>query len=846
MRLTHGAAIALVLCMAAPAGSQEARPVYRDAKAPLEARVADLMARLTLDEKILLLAGESSMALHPIPRLGIPAVKMTDGPTGVRSPDGKPATVFPVGVALAASWNPELAGAVGAAIARETKAHGADVLLAPTVNIVRTPHWGRNFETYSEDPWLTSRIGLGYVRGAQGEGIGVSIKHFAANNQESYRFVVDSVIDARTLREIYLPAFEAVVREADPWSVMASYNKINGTHAAENRWLLTDLLKKEWGYQGFVVSDWGATHATAAAANAGLDLEMPGPPKHFGDKLKAAVVAGEVSPAQIDDNARRMVRLIVRSGVIERGKSREPAAQPLRQADIARKAAEEAMVLLKNNGVLPLDRSIRSLAVIGPNADVVRIQGGGSSNVVPFETQTPLEALRAALPGVRITYEKGVDNEETPPAADPKLFSPGTNRGETGLSASYFMTADASGPPTKTERVTRFVRWISGNVAGPKATGYAAIRWDGMFWPRTSGVHAFSIRGTGMPRVTLDGKVILEKASKVVPDNRDVLGFPVPRRTVQVELEAGRGYPIRVDYANGGTPYENLSFGVREPLPAFEAAVAAARAADAVIVIVGSSSTTEGEGYDRTSLDLPGEQNRLVEAIAAANPRTAVVVNAGAAMTMPWHERAPAILGMWLPGEGGAATLADVLTGKVNPSGKLPVTFLQRTEDDPVDLKSSKSVYSEGLLVGYRGYRARGIKPLFPFGHGLSYTSFDYSALRLPARVAGDEPATARLTIRNTGKRDGQEIVQIYVEPVEPEPGGPPRTLRAFGKVAIPAGGRRDVALTLDPRAFSTYDPKVGGWRVRPGAYRVLAGASSEDIRQVSTVHVDPTDRTAR
>lgn len=841
MRL--GAAIALTLATTAPAGSQEAAPVYRDAKASVEARVADLMARLTLDEKILLLAGESSMALNPIPRLGIPAVKMTDGPTGVRSPDGKPATVFPVGVALAASWNPDLAATVGAAVARETKAHGADVLLAPTVNIVRTPRWGRNFETYSEDPWLSGRMGLGYVRGVQGEGVGVSLKHFAVNNQESYRFVVDSVVDQRTLREIYLPAFEMVVREADPWSVMASYNKINGIYAAENRWLLTDLLKKEWGYKGFVVSDWGATHTTAEAVNAGMDLEMPGPPKHFGDKLKAAVAAGQVTQAQIDDNASRMVRLIVRSGVIERGAAREASATPLRQSAIARKAAEEAMVLLKNNGVLPFDRTIKSLAVIGPNADVVRMQGGGSSNVVPFETQTPLDALRAALPGVRITYEKGVDNEETPPAADSKLFSPDVKRGEAGLTGSYFMTADASGEPTKTERVTRFVRWISGNVAGPKATGYAAIRWDGLFWPRASGVHEFSVRGTGAPRVTLDGKVILEKSSKVIPDNRDVLGFPVPRRTVQVMLEAGRGYPIRIDYANGGTPYENLSFGVREPQPSFDAAVAAAKGADAAIVIVGSSSTTEGEGYDRANIDLPGEQNRLVEAIAAANPKTAVVVNAGAAMTMPWHEKAPAIVSMWLPGEGGAAALADVLTGKVNPSGKLPVTFPQRTQDDLADLKTSKSAYSEGLLVGYRGYRARGVTPLFPFGHGLSYTSFAYSPLKVPTRATGAGTVTVRLALRNTGKRAGQEVVQLYVEPVEPQAGEPTRALRAFQKVAIPAGGSRNVVLTLDPRAFSAYDTKAGGWQVRPGAYRVLAGASSDDIRQVGIVRIDATAR---
>ncbi|MET0245941.1 MAG: glycoside hydrolase family 3 C-terminal domain-containing protein, partial [Sphingomonas sp.] len=703
----------------------------------------------------------------------------------------------------------------------------------------RTPRWGRNFETYSEDPFLTAQIAIGYVNGVQGQGVGVSVKHFAANNQETQRFFVDSIVDERTLREIYLPAFEAVVKEAKPWSVMAAYNRVNGTYAAEHSWLLNTLLKGEWGFNGFVVSDWGATHSTAPAVIGGLDLEMPGPPTHFGEKLKAAVTAGEVTPAQIDAAATRIVRLLLWSGAIDRGEARTPDPAPMRHADVARDAAAEGIVLLKNAGVLPLDPAIRTLAVIGPNADVARIQGGGSSAVEPFDLVTPLQALRAALPGVTITYAKGVDSEETPPGAQADLFTPGDDPSIHGLTATYYSTPDASGAPIRGEVATSFLKRISGNIAGPQVTGYTALRWEGRFWPKISGRYEFSVRGTGNATIVFDGKTVLEKATPSTPDIRDVLGFPIPRRTVSVDLVAGRSYPIRLDYRTGQTPYEYLSFGVREPTPSFDDAVAAARSADAVVVLVGSSSTTEGEGYDRTSLDLPGDQNRLVEAVTTANPRSVVVVNAGAAMTMPWAEKAAAILDMWLPGEGGSAALADILFGRVNPSGKLPVSFLARTEDDRVELKGSRATYSDGLQVGYRGYEAHGIKPLFPFGHGLSYTRFDYSGLKAPARVRGDVPVNVRLTVRNSGSRPGKEVVQLYVAPAVPVEGEAGRQLRAFAKVEIPAGKARHLTLTLDPRAFAFYDVATGAWQVRPGSYRLMVGSSSEDIRGEIVVAVD-------
>jgi beta-glucosidase len=815
------------------------RMVFRDKTAPVEARVADLMSRLTLDEKISLLAGATSMTAHAIPRLGIPELKMTDGPTGVRSPEGKPATVFPVGVAIAATWNPALAGEVGGAIAEEARGYGASVLLAPTVNIVRTPRWGRNFETYSEDPWLTGQMALGYVNGVQSKGVGVSIKHFAANNQETNRFFVNSAVDERTMRELYLPAFETVVKTAEPWSVMASYNKLNGTYASENPWLLTEVLKKQWGFKGFVVSDWGATHSTAKAVNAGLDMEMPGPPEHFGPKLVKAFAAGEVSTAQIDENARRMVRLLVRSGVIDGTAGKGGEVGGAAHAAVSRRAAEEAIVLLANKGLLPLDPAIRMLAVIGPNATEARIQGSGSSAVQPFDAiATPLDAIRAAFPGATITYEKGVDSDEVPPAAKAAMFSPDAARTGKGLTQTYYATADRTGTPVTTDIVTAFVKRISGNVAGAETISYLSLRWEGMFWPPVSGPYELSIRGTGTGSIEFDGEMILDKSTASTPDIRDVIGFPVPRRTVTVQLEAGKGYPIKLYYSNGKSLYESLSFGVRLPRPSLDAAVAAAKKADAVILLVGSNGLTEGEGYDRSSIDLPGDQNGLVTAIAAANPKTAVVMNAGAAMTMPWKDQVGAILDMWLPGQAGPAALAAILSGKVNPSGKLPVTFPAINGDEAVKLESGTATYGEGLLVGYRSFDARGVKPLFAFGHGLSYTSFGYGAATAPARIKAGAKVPVSIRVRNTGKREGREVVQLYVAPLATAPGEPVKQLKAFAKLAIPVGAERTARLDLGVRAFATYDVAAAAWVVKPGKYKLLIGSASDDIRAEREIEV--------
>jgi beta-glucosidase len=769
---------------------------------------------------------------------------MSDGPTGVRSNIGEAATVFPVGVAIAATWNPELAGRVAAAIAREAKALGEHVILAPTINIVRTPVWGRNFETYSEDPVLAGRIAAAYVEGLQGEGIGASLKHFAANNQELNRMDTSVELDERTLREIYLAAFEAVVKAANPWTVMASYNRVRGVHASENRYLLTDILKGEWGYDGVVVSDWGAVHATAPAANAGLDLEMPGPPKWFGDKLLAAVEAGEVSPGQIDEAARRLIRLLIRCGLLDGKPAPAGELRSQRHRAIARAAAEEAIVLLKNDGdLLPLDGSrLTTLAVVGPNAAALRFQGGGSSRVRPGRRPTPIDSLRALLgEGVRVIHAEGGDSEPFPPLARRRMFSPDEARGAQGLAVECFAADDFSGPLRASGIERQFMLLIPTELGA----GFGSLRWSGWFWPERDGPHEFSVRGDGAARLVLDGRTLVDASTPGVDDPYDVFGYPTLRRSGAAELVAGRGYRITVDYvwvpARPGAEFETLSLGVRQPTGTIAEAVAAVRAADAAIVFVGSASSTEAEGYDRAGIDLPGEQNALVEAVLEANPDAVIVVNAGAPMTLPWIDKARAVLWAWLPGEEGPDAIAEIAFGQAAPSGRLPVSFPRRLEDSPEQpyyTGAPKAAYGEGLFVGYRHYDRSNVSPQFAFGHGLTYGRFAYADLVAPPTARMDEEVAVSLLLTNTGERTAKETVQLYVSPRAPALPRPVKELKAFAKIELAPGERRTVTLTLSPRDFSGYDPGRKAWVGEPGTYDLIVAASAADIRLTRTIRL--------
>jgi beta-glucosidase len=828
--------------------------IFKDPSAAVEDRVADLTGRLTLEEKVSLLAGAAAFALEPIPRLGIGSMRMTDGPTGVRSNTAELATVFPVAVALAATWNPEVARDIAAAIGREAKAMGERVILAPTINIVRTPVWGRNFETYSEDPCLTARLAIAYVEGLQGEGVGASLKHYAVNNQEHRRMDVSAELDERTLREVYLLAFEQVVKTANPWTVMASYNKVNGTYASENKYLLTDILKDEWGYDGVAVSDWGAVHSTAPAVNAGLDLEMPGPPHYFGAKLLKAVQDGLVPQAQINEAARRIVRLMVRTGHLDGFPAPGGELCSDRHQAIARRAAEESFVLLKNDGGLaPLDAKIvKTVALIGPNAARLRIQGDGSSRVHSARKTTVLEALRARLGNsASVIFAEGCDNEPVPPQAEGHMFSPTQApptdaRGEHGLALEIFEAADFSGEPTRRTVDRRLVRMISTMMPKAMRPKMGSLRWSGSFWPTRDGVHEFSIRGDGAAHLSLDGQPVITPQTPGEDDARGIAGGAVLRRTAAIELKAGRGYAIEIDYVWAPTRgeaggFEAFSLGVRQPTGSIDEAVAAAKAADVAIVVVGSASVTEAEGYDREDLELPGSQNQLVEAVLAANPRTIVAVNSGSPMTLPWIDRAKTVIQAWLPGEEGADALIDLAFGDVAPSGRLPVSFPKRLEDTsahPFYPGGDSAHYGDGLFVGYRHHDQTGVAPLFAFGHGLTYTSFRYADLKVPETAPTDAGVTVSLTLTNTGARAGAETAQVYIQPLSPSLPRPIKELKAFAKVPLAPGEAETVSLTLTPRDFSFYDPERKAWITEPGAYDILIGASATDIRLRGTVRL--------
>ncbi len=744
-------------------------PLFRDRGASLAERAGDLAGRLTLHEKVALMAGAAAFTLNGVERLGVPRIDMADGPTGVRSDVGRPGTVFPVGVAMASTWNPELTREVAAAIGREALALGARVILAPTINIVRTPLWGRNFETYSEDPYLTGVLGAAFVEGLQSEGVGASLKHYAANNQEVNRMTVSVEVDERTLREIYLAAFERVVRDADPWTVMASYNKIDGVYATESRMLLTDILKDEWRYDGVVVSDWGAVHSTAAAAEGGTDLEMPGPARWFGERLVAAVEAGEVSPARIDDAARRLCLLILRTGVLDEAAPPKGELRTPRHRDIAARAATEAVVLLKNEGdLLPLE-GVKRLAVLGPNAAARRIQGGGSSQVRTDRRVSILSALEERLAGrAEVLHADGGDHEPVPPSARPAMFSPDEARSEAGVRWEYFASADFSGPSVLSRNERQLGKLVSHDLGAGGAPPHAAFRWTGWLWPERNGRHEIALRGPGEARIWVNGAALIDADTPAPADNLDVGGGLVPRRIAAVDLIAGRGYPIRVEYVRArqtaghdgsqGLNWEFVSLGMREPRGSIEAAAELAATCEAAVVVIGAASTTEGEGYDRADLDLPGDQNALVEAVLAANPRTIVVLVNGAPYAMPWIDHVPAVVEGWLGGEEGPDAVARILLGEAEPSGRLPVTFPARLEDTPSHAHypgGASVTYGEKRAVGYRHFDSSSEPPLFPFGFGLTYTRFEYADLVAPEVVSIGAPAVILFTLKIFCQRPG-------------------------------------------------------------------------------------------
>ncbi|MBE3574010.1 MAG: glycoside hydrolase family 3 C-terminal domain-containing protein [Firmicutes bacterium] len=838
--------------------SAEESATEREEKALAE-RAEAILRRMTLKEKVALLSGQDAWHTVPIPRLGIPSLVMTDGPHGVRAPSeaGRtpgPATSFPTGVSMASSWNPEIIERVGAALGEETRAMGCDILLGPCVNIVRHPLAGRNFESYSEDPYLAGQIAAAYIRGVQSRCVGTSIKHFACNNQETERFRGSSQVDERTLREIYLPAFETAIKESKPWTVMCSYNRINGVYASENAHLLRDILKGEWGFRGVVISDWGANHTTVESVRGGLDIEMPGPARYYGSLLVDAVRNWQIDESVIDESVRRILRMLLISGKMDDAAgapSHLPSGSvntPEHQA-LARELAEESVTLLKNDGrILPLQKArLKSVAVLGPNAAEARIGGGGSSFLEPPYRVSPLEALQARLGDtVAVHYEKGCDNWVEPPALSAEIVtavSPAGQPAGSGLWGQYFQGLDLAGVPALERLDTKMDFWWWGGSPDPSIDGREfAARWGGILVPKESGRHRFQFSHTGTCRLYLDGEKILESSRRFGDENFLVTG------ATEKELVAGQSYRLQVEYlkpAEEDAAIMRLQFAYwprPEEDSRLERAVALARQCDAAIIFAGMPEGYETEGADRPHMDLPGRQNELIEAVARANPNTVVVLNTGSPVSMPWVSRVPAVLEAFYPGLEGGNSVARILLGEVNPSGKLSVTFPRRLEDTPayINFPGGREVhYGEGIFVGYRYYDQRGVEPLFPFGHGLSYTEFQYGDLQAPKQAKIGDPVRLSIRVTNSGSVPGKEVVQVYVHDKESTLPRPPKELKAFAKVALQPGESKTVEFVLDFRAFAFYDPGRSRWVVEPGEFELLVGSSSRDIRARATIHLE-------
>ena len=825
-------------------------------------RVDELLGTMTLEEQVALLAGSSMWLTTPVPRLGVPALKVTDGPNGARGGDfagGVTAACFPVGIALAASWDVALVSEVGVALGQEARTKGAYVLLGPTVNMHRSPLNGRNFECYSEDPHLTARLAIAYISGLQSQGVGAALKHFACNDSEFERNSISAEVGERALREIYLRPFEQAVREARPWSVMASYNRVNGTFAGENPYLLTEILRGEWGFEGIVMSDWFGTKSTAAAVSAGLDLEMPGPPAWRGERLVQAVRRGEVTEAAVTACARRMLDFLERAGAYERpadAVAPEQAVDRPEHRAVARRAAAAGIVLLRNEGdVLPLvAESLTSLAIIGPNAQVARMMGGGSARVNAHYAVSPYQGIVShAGAGLRIGFEQGCTNHKLLPLTDPAELDPteahaGAAR---GLIAAYFAGPDLAGPPvaagvlTSTEQI-----WFGPAAEGVDPRRFSA-RFSGRYTPRQSGAHTFGLLSLGLSRLLVNGRQVIDNWTHQTRGG-SFFGMGTVEEHASVALNAGQPCEVVLEYSKpeASLPMAGFRLGLLPPLPADaqERAVALAASSDVALLFMGLSDEWESEGIDRPHMDLPAEQVALIEAVAAVNPRTVVVLNTGSPITMPWLDRVAAVAQAWYPGQECGNAIADVLFGRTNPSGRLPQTFPRRLEDNPAYLnypgENGQVHYGEGLFIGYRYYDKKKVAPLFPFGFGLSYTTFRYDNLRLSVQEIGpDDLLEARVEITNTGSRRGTEVAQLYVADPVSALTRPEKELRGFARVELDPGERRTVTMTLDREALAYYDDLAGQWVAEAGQFTVLVGSSSAHIHASASCTLTATSR---
>jgi beta-glucosidase len=802
----------------------------------IEARAHELLSKLTLEQKIELIGGVNEMFTNAIPSIGLPRFKMSDASVGVRT--WGPTTAYAGGVGLAASWDPELARRIGEGLGKDARARGVNFLLGPGVNIARSPIAGRNFEYLSEDPFLNASLDVPFIQGVQSQGVIATVKHYAVNSQEYNRHNVSSDLDERTLREIYLPAFEAAVTKGRVDAVMNSYNLINGVHATQNEFLNLKILKGEWGFQSILMSDWDATYDSIGAANNGLDLEMPSPRFMNAAGLVAAVNAGTVKESTIDDKVLRLFRTALRYGFLDRPQF-DPADSTYSVADraIALDGALESITLLKNDGaLLPLDPAkIKTIAIIGPNAWPAVTGGGGSSAAQAFEPVSTLTAIASLLgPNVHVLYAPGLPN------LNDVLRQ---THWDGPIQVASYPSSDFTGTP-ETNTAPMLANW-NFNGFEPRAKGPRSIRYTASYKADKAGKYVL-LAATGgwnsaQYTVAVDGKLL------PIPPHAE---GQAPQ-SFTLDLAAGQTIHIVAEYRPLASPHFGLGIAYEPSLVSDDAKKIAAMA-DVAVVAAGFTGSTESEGFDRT-FSLPWGQDALIEAVAAANPHTIVTITGGVGYdTRRWLANAPALLHLYYPGQEGGTAVAEILTGKHNPEGKLPVTFDSSWEDSasanyyyptpgadtslhvlepgkpPVDYVIPHVQYGDKLMVGYRYWTTTGRHPLYPFGYGLSYTTFSFSNLQAPATAISGSTVSVTFDVTNSGSVAGADVAQLYVSDPSAKVSRPERELKGFEKVRLAPGETKHVTISLDARAFSYWDESAHKWTIDPGKFVIRIGDSSE------------------
>jgi beta-glucosidase len=795
-----------------------------ESRLPIDTKVRQVLARMTLSEKVGLLSlrkgGGYENVTTAVPSLCIPRLVLQDGPAGVAAVPG--ATRLPAPIALAASWSPALAREYGAVQGAEARRKGIDVVQGPDINLARVPENGRTFEAYGEDPYLTATTAVANIDGIQSTGAMADVKHFAANNQETKRASIDERIGERALQEIYLPAFGAAVERAHVASIMCAYNQVDGQYACQNPYLMNHVLNNEFKFDGFVRSDEGSVHNVLAAYDAGLDELKPGQPQ----ALEAAALSGWVPMSRINDAASRVLREMFRFNLFDRpqsGTATTVATSP-EHAAFAQAVAEQGTVLLKNAGVLPLDnRAVRSIAVIGSDAGAgAHTQGEGSSLVLGRDAVLPFKAIAdRAGAGVTVTY--------TPSASPPipgEFLTPSRGFGH-GLLARFYADRTYSGRPVLAG-VTTHIQ-LGRNAHPARLAKDWSVTWTGTLTAPATGSYTFLLNSNHDARLLVDDRSVMSTT-----------GLPATCSGA-VHFVARRHYLVEVEYQDPGGP-AGISLDWLPPPDPYRAAEAAAREADVAVVFAGDE---EGEGFDRPGLSLPDNQDALISSVARANPNVIVVLNTGSAVTMPWLHKVKGVIEAWYPGQEDGSAIAAVLFGDVNPAGKLPITFPNSAADTPARTReewpgiSGVADYSEGIDVGYRWYDARHIEPLFPFGFGLSYTTFAVHDLVAAKNISGNGVEKLSVDVTNTGHRAGAEVVQLYVG-MPATADEPPQQLKGFQKVMLEPGQTQRVDFTLTRADLAYWSTAADNWATASGSYRIMVGTSSRDIAAEATFGIPP------